>query len=170
MTAGTTPPASSDVGVVRLLRLPIALHASSQEHGAELMREMYLVAQQVHESGPSHLPIRLIALVEELGNRFGGMTTAQDQQIEAAIAADVDEIDVVYRMPRDAADASRHLGDVLEEVDEFCRQGKHLLTLATPEHLLHYRRWYLGQFVAQLADRPATSWPAYLADGRPAAD
>jgi hypothetical protein len=156
-------PPSPELHEVRLLRLPVALHAGSQEHGAELMREMYLVAQQVHESGPSDLPARLIALVDELGNRFNGMTTVQEQQIEAAIAAELDEIVVVYRIPREAAGASQHLGDVLDEADEFCRQGKHLLTLATPEEMVRYRRWFLGEFVSQLAGAAPTSWPEYVA-------
>jgi hypothetical protein len=52
---------------------------------------------------------------------------------------------------------------MLDEVDEFCRQGKHLLTLATPPELVAYRRWYLGEFIAQLAGRPATPWPDYAA-------
>jgi hypothetical protein len=104
-----------------------------------------------------------VALVAELGNQFGALTSVQDQQLDVAVAAGVAEVDVVYRIPREAAAASQHLGDVLDEADEFCRRGEHLLTLATPDDLLMYRRWDLGEFVAQLAGAPATSWPDYLA-------
>ncbi len=44
----------------------------------------------------------------------------------------------------------------------FCLQGQHLLTLATPEPSVRYRRWYLGEFSGQLAGKAPTSWPDYL--------
>lgn len=151
---------------VRLLRLPVALHAKSQEHGAELMREMYLIAQELREDDAPQLPTRLVALVEELGSRFGGVTTEQDRQLEAAIEAGVEELDVIYRVPVEAAEASVRLGAMLDEADEFCSEGQHLLTLATPPDSLAYRRWYLDQFVSQLAGGPATPWPDYTAERR----
>jgi hypothetical protein len=52
---------------------------------------------------------------------------------------------------------------MLDEADEFCRQGKHLLTLATPPDLRRYRQWFLGEFVAQIGGRPPTPWPLFAA-------
>jgi hypothetical protein len=148
---------------VRLLKLPVAVHALAQEHGAELMREMYLLAQQVKETGAQQLPTRLIALVDALGNQFGGLTTSQDLQLEAAIEAETAEIDVIYELPLAAGPAAQALGAMLDEADEFCLQGRHLLTLATPAESRRYRRWYLEQFTEQLSGEPATSWPDFLA-------
>jgi hypothetical protein len=148
---------------VLLLQLPVAVHALAQEHSAELMREMYLLAQQLKETGSHHLPTRLISLVEALGNQFGGLTTDQDLQLEAAIAAEAAEIDIVYNVPLAAGEAAQTLGAMLDEADEFCLQGQHLLTLATPPESRRYRRWYLQQFSDQLAGLPATSWPDFLA-------
>lgn len=161
MTAQLPPPA--ELHEVALRRVPIEIHARAQEHTAELLRELYLIAQQVRSSDAPELPARLVALVAELGNQFGALTTAQEQQLDAAVAAGVDEIDVVYRIPREAAAASQHLGEILDEADDFCRRGEHLLTLSAPADLLLYRRWYLGEFVGQLAGEPATPWPDYLA-------
>jgi hypothetical protein len=146
---------------VRLLRVPVALHAQAQEHNAELMREMYLLAQQVHDHRTDLLPTRLVALVGALGTQFAEVTTVQDQQLDDAVARGVEELDVVYRVPVEAAEASRAVDAMLDEADEFCREGQHLLTLATPEELLHYRRWYLAEFINQIAGRPATPWPDY---------
>jgi hypothetical protein len=68
---------------------------------------------------------------------------------------------VTYQIPVAASSAAQQLGSMLDAADDFCRAGQHLLTLATPPELVRYRRWYLGEFVAQLADGPATPWPEY---------
>ncbi|HET9187171.1 MAG TPA: hypothetical protein VFN80_04410 [Acidothermaceae bacterium] len=150
---------------VRLLGVPMALHAAAQEHSAELMREMYLIAQQLHASGADgigeHLPVRLVELVEALTGEFSGMTVAQDRQLEDAVASGVASIDLIYQIPAAAGAAAQHLGGMLDEADEYCRAGQHLLTLATPPELLRYRQWYLGEFVRQLAGEPPTPWSEY---------
>jgi hypothetical protein len=147
---------------VRLVGVPTAMHAAAQEHRAELMREMYLIAQQLHAAGDrnvaEHLPVRLVQLVETLTGQFSGWTTAQDRQLEVAIADGVESIDLVYRIPADAGAAAAQLGGMLDEADEYCRAGQHLLTLATPPELARYRQWYLGEFVRQLDGESATPW------------
>jgi hypothetical protein len=148
---------------VRLLKLPVAVHALAQEHGAELMREMYLLAQQVKEASAPQLPARLIALVDALGHQFAGLTTDQDLQLESAIAAEVAEIDITYNIPMAAGVAAQALGAMLDEADEFCLQGRHLLTLATPPESRLYRRWYLEQFTDQLSGLPPVPWPDFVA-------
>jgi hypothetical protein len=159
--AGTHPLPTSPLHEVRMLQIPIPLHARAQEHNAELLREMYLLAQQVKESGSQQLPVRLVALVDALGTQFAGLTTIQDQQLDDAVAANVAEIDVIYHIPREAAVASRLINDMLDEADQFCRDGHHLLTLATPDDLLRYRRWFLGEFVDQVDGAAPTPWPDY---------
>lgn len=153
---------------VRLLRVPVAIHARANEHSAELMREMYLIAQQLRgntdEGAPElHLPMRLVKLVEVLGERFNHLTLEQNRQFDQAIDSGADTVDVVYRIPRAAADGATRLGAMLDEADEFCRRGKHLLTLATPPDLRRYRQWFLSEFVAQIGGQPPTPWPLFAA-------
>jgi hypothetical protein len=151
---------------VELLRLPIAVHARSQEHSAELIREMYLIAQQLHDEPAATeraLPARLLALVDELGQQFAGFTTANDLLLTEAIDSGATEIDLVYELPFAAAEAAQHLSNIFDEADEFCRAGRHLLTLATPPDLVAYRRWFLTQIIDQLGGRPAVSWPEFVA-------
>jgi len=147
---------------VRLVGVPTAMHAAAQEHSAELMREMYLIAQELHAVGDGrlaeHLPVRLIQLVETLTGEFSGWTTTQDRQLEKAIADGVESIDLVYQIPAGAGAAAEQLGEMLDEADEYCRAGQHLLTLATPPELARYRQWYLGEFVRQLDGQSATPW------------
>jgi hypothetical protein len=64
----------------------------------------------------------------------------------------------VYDVPSAARPAIERLDSVLEEADEFCRQGEHLLTLATPPDLVQFRRWNLREVLSQLDGAPPTPW------------
>ena len=61
-------------------------------------------------------------------------------------------------MPADVADACVHLRDSLDAADDFCREGEHLLTLASPDDVVAYRRWFLDEFVHQVAGDPPRPW------------
>jgi hypothetical protein len=50
------------------------------------------------------------------------------------------------------------LGAILDEVDELCRQGQYLLTLATPPDLVAYRHWLLEEFTRQIAGQEPVAW------------
>jgi hypothetical protein len=154
---------------VEIVGLPLAEYARAQEHSAELVREMYLMAQQLHveptplAAAEHPLPARLLALVNELGQQFAGFTTAQDLQLTEAIDAGLPSVDLVYELPAAAAEAAQHLSDIFDEADEFCLAGQHLLTLATPPVLVAYRRWFLSEIIGQLGGDSPTSWSEFLA-------
>ncbi len=66
--------------------------------------------------------------------------------------------DLVFRVPPQAAEAATNLDAMLDEANTYCGAGTHLLTLATPPDLVRFRKWYLGEFVGQLAGRPPIAW------------
>jgi hypothetical protein len=147
---------------IELLRIPVPIWAETQEHIDELLREFTLIAARMHEEGgPPDVPVRLMELIAELTQQYGGLNTDQENRLAAAAAAGVEEIDLVYRVPAGAADASIRLNDLLDEADAYCRSGTHLLTLATPPRLVAFRRWFLDQFIDQLAGRVPTPFPEY---------
>lgn len=150
--------------VVRILGLPVELYARAQEHSDELIRELTLIAQQMHEHELHRaVPVRLLALVEQLTQQYGGFTAEQDERMATAVANGDKEIDeLVFHVPVGVAEAARQLGGLLDEVDEFCRNGQHLLTLETPPELVRFRTWYLGEFVRQEAGDPPLPWADYL--------
>ncbi len=122
------------------------------------MREFRLIADQPTDA-PSGVPRRLLELVQVLTSRYGGLNEEQENRIEQAIAAGEPFLDeIVFTIPRHAADASGQLGAMLDEADEFCRAGEHQLTLATPPDLVAYRRWYLDEFIAQIGGADPTPW------------
>jgi hypothetical protein len=146
---------------VHLLRLPVPLAAKARQHFEGLMREFELIAAG-SSGGESHhqVPARLTQLVEALTSQFAGVTTEADERLEDAMEQQLEEIDDhVLELPVEAAPASEALGALIDEADEYCRQGEHLLTLGSPPDCVAYRNWYLGQVVSQLGGGPAIAWP-----------
>jgi hypothetical protein len=148
---------------VRLLRLPVPLQTRAQEHADELIRELTLIGEQMRQRGDhAGLPARLVTLVDELTGKYSMFTSAQEQELAEAAATGVTEIDLTYAVPASVADAALALRDILDEADDYCRAGQHLLTLPTPADLVRYRRWFLDQFVGQTHGVEPVPFPAYV--------
>ena len=141
---------------VYLLRLPLRIWQRTQEHVDGLLREFALIGEDPEARAAT--PGRLLDLVRELSAGFGSFSEAQQVMMEEALAAGAEEIDLVYHVPVVAGPAAQQLGDMLDEADEYCRRGDHLLTLATPPEELRFRRWFIGEFVDQLAGAAPTPW------------
>jgi hypothetical protein len=159
-----SPPSSGATGgelvTVRLLGLPVELHARAAEHGEELQREFVLIADRLqHATGPADMPRRLLALISSLQGRYGGFGVEQEDLLDKAIRSGRPALDLVFRVPSEVAEGAAALGAMLDEADEYCREGRHLLTLATPPDLVAYRRWYLQEFIDQIAGQPPKPWP-----------
>jgi hypothetical protein len=142
---------------VRLLRLPLQVWQRTQEHVDGLLREFALIAQDPEARAAT--PGRLLDLVKEVTSGYGGFSAEQRKAMEAAFERNESEIDLTYQLPPAAAAAAQQLGDMLDEADEYCRRGDHLLTLATPPEELRFRRWFISEFVDQLNGAPPTPWP-----------
>lgn len=155
---------SLDLISVDVVGLPISVQVAAQQHQEELQRELMLVGEQMHQRGDSNgLPVRFVELVTTLTATYSGFTAEQEQQLADAIAAGHETIDLHYQLPRSAADAALALGKMLDEVDQYCRDGQLLLTLETPAPLVAYRWWFLNQFVDQADGKPPESWADYEA-------
>jgi hypothetical protein len=153
-----------DMITVEIVGLPVEIQLEAQQQNDELTRELVLVAEQLRQEGDSTaLPVRFVELVGALSTRYSMFTAEQEQQLRTAIETGADLLDMTYRVPRSAAGAAAHLGEILDEVDDYCRRGKLLLTLATPDKLVTYRRWFLDQFVSQAAGGQPVSWAEYAA-------
>jgi hypothetical protein len=152
----------SELVEVRMLQMPVRVWARSQEQHDALMREFALMSVPTEEGERErHVPTRLAELIDQLSSEFEGVSTEQEQELYAASEAGLESIDLVYRVPAAAAPASRVLGEMLDETDEYCRQGRHLLTLAADDELVRFRWWFLDQFINQSAGKPPVAWPDY---------
>jgi len=160
---------TGDAGLVdvRIVGLPLAIHRRAAEHYDELLREFALLVGAEPDSLQS-VPSRLVALGEELTGRFSGFTTEPESALDAALASDAETVDLVYRMPPEVGEASAKLDALFDEAEEFCRTGADRLTLAAAPDDLAYRRWFLWEFVDQVAGRAPRAWlgaDAVLRDG-----
>lgn len=149
---------TEDLVTVTLVDLPLATHARAQEHTEGLRRELRLLAESLHRDEVDSVPARLVALTQVLQHSYAGFGEAQEDAIEAARRAGHDRLTLTVELPRSAADAARALDAVLDEADEYCRAGEHLLSLATPPDILAYRRWYLAQVVQQVGGAAPVPW------------
>ncbi|HEV2809580.1 MAG TPA: hypothetical protein VGV93_04175 [Acidimicrobiales bacterium] len=157
---------SVDLITVRLLQFPLELYRQASEHQDELHREFALLQHPSSEDEAS-VPRRLRLLIEELNDRFGDFSAGPRSALATALDRGENSIDVEYRVPPEAREAVVALGALLDEADDFCRRGTHLLTLATPPGPLALRRWYLGQFVAQIEGADPTPWDQWEGDTAP---
>lgn len=153
----SSPDGHDQVVSVVLLGVPVALHHQVAEHQQALQREFDILRVS---GDPDGVPARLGMLIEELEQRYGGTSPRSWDELDDAHRRGIDRIDLVYEVPPDAADAARRLSDLLDEADEFCRSGDHLVTVLTPDEARAYRRWFLGEFVRQLDGAEPRPWAA----------
>ena len=149
---------------VHLLRLPLHLMRASREHHDGLMREFRLLALsgEVAEHEP---PARLVELVQVLGDRFGASRDRRDAELDAAIAAGVEAVDQVERIPPAAAGAAASLASMLADADEYCRRAV-LFTVPRPPLVRRFGEWYVSQFVDQVAGGAPVPWDGPLRPDR----
>jgi anti-anti-sigma factor len=142
--------------VVHLRGIPVELHQQATAAGDALRREFTLLVAE--RDSPHDVPARLLALADELTQRFATLGDPAQEAVLAAAAAGRTTADAVYEVPPEAVEACERLRAMLAEADEYCRQGDELLTLAPSEELIAYRHWFLDQFAEQVAGRPARAW------------
>lgn len=144
---------------VHLRGLPLDIRARSQEHEQDLMRELALVRVAAAVDAPSNAPGRLLDLADELRATYGSLADAADALMEAAVDRGESSTDITYTVPTELRPFLRHTAQVLEEAEEFCRDGRYLLTLASPPDVAAYRAWIFAEFDRQIAGGAPVPWP-----------
>lgn len=156
-----TDSSASPLRTVRLLRMPVDVWVQAKQHNDELMREFTLIAAGREQEDEQHVPARLVTLLDTLRRQYGTATEERDAMLFAAHAAGTQEMDIQLQLPTEAGQHTTALGRLLDEADDYCRRGQHLLTLATPPRAVRFRHWYLGEVAAQLDGAEPTPWPAF---------
>ncbi len=139
-----------------MLGLPIALLERSSAHHDALRREFALIAYS-ETATRQRVPPRLLGLVEDLDQPFKLFTEQHQREVEAARRRGDESVDLVLDVPVTVGVTGARLDRLLDEADQFCNAGS-LLTLSTPGDCVEFRRWYLGELVAQTQGRPPTPW------------
>lgn len=141
---------------VHLLDVPVALMQGALAHGAELRRELRLLAVAHEDTYPvaSDLSSYFAALARDFRWQFAGDTLVRAIQ-DGRERADIDVV-----APLDAADRFARLMELYDLADAFCRNER-LLTLARPPEQVEFQNWLFGEFVRQGSGKEPTPWPSH---------
>jgi anti-anti-sigma factor len=138
---------TTDMVEVRLVAVPVDVWRDASAHQEAVQRELDIIRPTLDETA---VPNRFQQLVTEFDARYGQSSEGTWGELHAAAERGEQSVDLTFVVARDTAEAARLLDQMLDEVDEFCRAGDRLLTLATPEPLVAFRRWLLGEFTRQI--------------------
>jgi len=145
--------ADEETITVHLLEVPVGLMQGALAHGAELRRELRLLAVAHHDTYPvaSDLSAYFSALARDFRWQFGGDTLLE------AIQSGKSTVDIEVTAPLDAANRFGRLTELYELADAFCRNER-LLTLARSPEQVDFQTWLFGEFVRQASGQPPTPW------------
>jgi hypothetical protein len=149
-----------ELATVAIRGFPIAVHLASVQHGEALVREFEIIVRGGGDQ--SDLPKRLLDIVQAVQARAGGLNAHAERAIDDAIARGDAEAQFDIVVPADVARGAPEFEALLDEVDDYCRDGA-LLTLETPPEVRAFRRWYLGEFTRQLNGEAPLTWRAWNA-------
>lgn len=142
---------------IRLRQFPIALWVRTDDETRDLMREFALIAIDRNEQ---EVPHRLLELVADLGQSYGSLGLEQTARLEKARDDQVEFLDeIAYEVPPSIGPDIVRLGTMLDEADDYCRQGEHLLSLASSPAAKAFRDWFIDEFIRQLGGEDPTAWP-----------
>jgi hypothetical protein len=143
-----TPEGTGSLVTITIRGLPVVAYRLAIEEYEGIIREFRLIvaADSAPQSTP---PARLLELIGELDGRYSGFSQAQSAELERAIATGSPSIDLVYELPRTVGEACLALNAMLDEADEFCREGAWLLSLVPSPGTVAFRRWFLAEFARQ---------------------
>ena len=151
-----------DLVTISLIGVPLDLQVRSSEHQDGLRREFRMLVEEGRADSAS-VPARLVALAADLNRRFQAFGAAGRAEMEAAIARGESSVDLTLQVPRAIGPAARDFGRMLDEADEYCSAGEHLLTLCTPPDVRTFLNWVLDELVHQADGALPIPWQAYRA-------
>lgn len=153
--AAPGPDAGRPMVHVRILALPLDVYLEAEQHNDAVLRELDLI-ERSGRRGPQ-VPPRLLELASALRAFFFAATTSTRAQVEEAIRAGRDRVDLDVDVPSEGWEVLVEMSHQLDEVDQFCRDGA-LLTLAASPRQRHFRHWYAAQVAEQMRGLPPTPW------------
>ncbi|MBO0847379.1 MAG: hypothetical protein J2P22_18430 [Nocardioides sp.] len=140
--------------MVRLLHVSTGTLQSTLAHGAELRRELRLLAVAHQDTYPvaSDLSAFFSGLAHDYRWQLGG------DALREALEAHLTYFDLDVKAPVDAGPRFARLIEVYDLADAFCRNER-LLTLARTPGQVSFETWLFGEFVRQCAGQEPTPWP-----------
>ena len=138
---------------VHLLHVPADLLQGTLAHGAELRRELRLLALAHQDTYPvaSDLSAFFTALAREIRSQLGG------EALLAALQTGQSHVDLDIKAPIDSERRFARLLELLDLADAFCHDER-LLTLARSPEQVVFQQWLFGEFVSQAGGAEPQPW------------
>jgi hypothetical protein len=145
---------------VRLLGMPLRVRARAMEHDQDLLRELALMRVAADSPGTSSAPARLLDLADELRGTYGAVAAGPSADMDEALETGQEFLDVTYTVPTALRPFLRRVVEALDEVEQFAREGRYLLTLSASPEVAAYRTWVLAEFDRQIGGADPIPWTA----------
>jgi hypothetical protein len=142
---------------VQLSHVPVRLMLDALVRGAELRRELRLLAVAHHDTYP--LAGDLSQFFNNVAGDFSGEFDVSD--LHRSLATGHDHIDLTVSVPIDSGPRFARLIELLELADAFCRNER-LLTLARNEDQITFQAWLFSEFVRQARGNPPLPWHDHI--------
>ena len=152
--------------LVRLLHVPSDLLQGTLAHGAELRRELRLLALAHQDTYPvaSDLSFFLSSVARDVRGQLGG------EALLHALQSGQSHLDLDVKTPGDTELRFARLLELLDLADAFCHNER-LLTLARSPEQVVFQQWLFGEFVRQATGEKPQPWldedPAAGASAQP---
>ncbi len=134
---------------VTLGDVPTSLLVAAKSHVDNIVREFALASRGAASGVTGDLPPHLASLIETVATRFAEARREIKRQAVSAALRGQSHVRLELELPADAADAGDDYLKALDLADSYCRAAR-LLTLESPPQHRVFRRWYVGELVAQL--------------------
>jgi hypothetical protein len=132
---------------VRLVDVPVALFCAAEQHTADLLREIALMAAARPDEG--HLFTDILAAAETYAQRPAAVRNRISETVAAAQQQGRDRVTVDFDADTNAADGALAWEELLQRFDALSRDER-LLTLPADPELAAYRAWYVSELVEQV--------------------
>lgn len=147
------------VHAVQLLGVPVRLMVEGRDRHDALLRELALLAL-TDDDAPARTP-RLLALVEQLGARYGAAAPRPDDVVDEAAAQGRAVVDLSFEVPASVVQDADRVERLLDEADELCR-SEELLALPRTPLQVRFAHWYVDELRRQVAGEPPRAWDGPL--------
>jgi hypothetical protein len=134
---------------VRLVDVPVALFRAAEQHTADLLREIALMAAARDEVGEGHLFTEILAAAETYSQRPAASRSRIAGSVAAAQRQGWDRVTVDFDADAGTADGALAWEELLQRFDAMSRDER-LLTLPADRELAAYRQWYVSELVEQV--------------------
>lgn len=153
----------SNVEEALLVDYPVETGLSRQEWRHGLLREYQLITHGAHDQHELelHIPRRLLALADQITERYGRLIEQHTAELERALAAGTDRIVLRYPLQPGAVTMEIEFAKAMEESDAYCR-GQALMTLEPSPVSYQLRRWVVEELTRQHHGEPPRAWPEFL--------